>query len=110
MPTNQEITPCESISSPPLLLSPLRRLSPHSPSAICGEEPPQRAARQWLSPTQIAEKLGAKGYKVVEIEADDGAYEVEMTDKNGVRIESHVHPKTGRSSSATTTDRKMRRR
>jgi hypothetical protein len=50
---------------------------------------------EWLSPTQIAEKLGTQGYKVIEIEADDGAYEVEMTDKNGVRVESHVHPKTG---------------
>jgi hypothetical protein len=50
---------------------------------------------EWLSPTQIAEKLGTQGYKVIEIEADDGAYEVEMTDKNGMRVESHVHPKTG---------------
>jgi hypothetical protein len=50
---------------------------------------------QWLSPTQISEKLGAKGYKVYEIESDDGAYEVEMTDKNGTRIEAHVHPATG---------------
>jgi hypothetical protein len=50
---------------------------------------------EWLSPAQIAEKLGAQGYKVIEIEADDGAYEVEMTDKNGMRVESHVHPKTG---------------
>lgn len=49
---------------------------------------------QWLSPTQISEKLSAKGYKVYEIETDDGAYEVEMTDKNGVRIEAHVHPAT----------------
>ena len=50
---------------------------------------------EWLSPTQIAEKLGTQGYKVIEIEADDGAYEVEMTDKNGMRVELHVHPKTG---------------
>jgi hypothetical protein len=49
---------------------------------------------QWLPPTQIAEKLAAQGYKVTEIEADDGAYEVEMVDKNGVRVEGHVHPAT----------------
>jgi hypothetical protein len=49
---------------------------------------------QWLAPTQIAEKLAAQGYKVTEIEADDGAYEVEMVDKNGVRVEGHVHPAT----------------
>jgi hypothetical protein len=48
---------------------------------------------KWLSPTQ--EKLDQKGYKVTEIEIDDGSYEVEMTDKNGVRVEGHVHPETG---------------
>jgi hypothetical protein len=50
---------------------------------------------QWLTPDQIAQKLSEKGYKVTEIESDDGAYEVDMIDKNGVRIESHVHPATG---------------
>jgi hypothetical protein len=49
----------------------------------------------WLSPTQITEKLDQKGYKVTEIEVDDGSYEVEMTDKNGVRVDAHVHPETG---------------
>lgn len=52
-------------------------------------------ADQWLSPSEIAAKLGEKGYRVVEIESDDGAYEVEMMDKNGVKIEAHVHPATG---------------
>lgn len=49
---------------------------------------------QWLPPSEIAKKLGEKGYKVREIEADDGAYEVEMVDKDGMRIEAHVHPAT----------------
>jgi hypothetical protein len=49
---------------------------------------------QWLSPTEVIDKLTAQGYQVREIEADDGAYEVEMTDKNGARIEIHVHPAT----------------
>ena len=49
---------------------------------------------QWLSPAQIGEKLTALGYKVHEIEADDGAYEVELIDKNGTRIDTHVHPAT----------------
>jgi len=50
---------------------------------------------EWLSPAQISDKLAAQGYKVTEIEVDDGAYEVEMIDKNGTRIEGHVHPATG---------------
>jgi hypothetical protein len=50
---------------------------------------------QWLSPAQISEKLGAQGFKVTEIETDDGAYEVDLVDKNGTRVEAHVHPATG---------------
>jgi hypothetical protein len=50
---------------------------------------------QWLSPAQITDKLVAAGYKVTEIEADDGAYEVDLLDKNGIRVEGHVHPATG---------------
>lgn len=50
---------------------------------------------EWLSPQEITGKLVDKGYKVREIETDDGAYEVDMVDKNGVRMEVHVHPATG---------------
>ena len=52
-------------------------------------------ADQWMSHTQLTEKLTAQGYTVREIESDDGAYEVKVTDKNGVRIEMDVHPATG---------------
>jgi hypothetical protein len=48
---------------------------------------------QWLPPAEIADRLSGQGYKVHEIEADDGAYEVEMT-KNGTRMEVYVHPAT----------------
>ena len=50
---------------------------------------------QWMSPAQITEKLSAQGYTVREIESDDGAYEVELTGKDGVRLETHIHPATG---------------
>jgi hypothetical protein len=49
---------------------------------------------QWLAPSEIADRLSAKGYKVTEIEADDGAYEVDVV-KNGTRMEMYVHPATG---------------
>lgn len=52
-------------------------------------------AAQWLSVGEIKDKLAAAGYAVREIETDDGAYEVEATDKDGVRMEFHVHPATG---------------
>lgn len=50
---------------------------------------------EWKSPTAIGEILAGQGYKVHKIESDDGAYEVDMTDKNGVLVEVHVHPSTG---------------
>ena len=49
---------------------------------------------QWLPLSEIAEKLTALGYTVEEIEIEDGAYEVEMVDKNGARSEARVHPVT----------------
>lgn len=50
---------------------------------------------EWLGPSEMAEKLTSQGYKVHKIESDDGAYEVDATDKNGVYMEVHVHPTTG---------------
>jgi hypothetical protein len=49
----------------------------------------------WLSPAQITDKLAGAGYRVTEIEVDDGAYEVDLIDKNGTKVEGHVHPATG---------------
>ncbi|WP_295557610.1 PepSY domain-containing protein [uncultured Hyphomicrobium sp.] len=50
---------------------------------------------QWLSTSDIVQKLESKGFKVREIEVDDGAYEFEATDAAGARIEGHAHPATG---------------
>jgi len=50
---------------------------------------------QWLPVSQVTQKLEAAGYKVHEIEADDGAYEFEATDSAGLRVEGYVHPATG---------------
>lgn len=50
---------------------------------------------QWLSISDVIKKIEGQGYKVHEIEADDGAYEFEGTNADGVRVEAHVHPATG---------------
>jgi hypothetical protein len=50
---------------------------------------------QWLSASQVVQKLEGAGYKVQEIEADDGAYEFEAINSSGARIEGHAHPATG---------------
>ena len=49
----------------------------------------------WKSAAEIKDKLVSAGYSVREIETDDGAYEVDVVDKDGVRMELHVHPATG---------------
>jgi hypothetical protein len=50
---------------------------------------------EWKSASEIKDKLVSAGYTVREIETDDGAYEVDVVDKDGVRMELHVHPATG---------------
>ncbi|MBA2125437.1 PepSY domain-containing protein [Hyphomicrobium methylovorum] len=52
-------------------------------------------ADQWLSVSEVIQKLSAQGYKVTKIEADDGAYEFDATNADGVRVEGHAHPATG---------------
>lgn len=50
---------------------------------------------QWMSLADVTAKMEAAGYTIREIEIDDGVYEVEGRDANGVRIEADVHPVTG---------------
>lgn len=52
-------------------------------------------AEQWLSASAVTQKLAAQGFKVTKIESDDGVYEFDAVDANGVRIEGHAHPATG---------------
>ena len=53
------------------------------------------APAEWMSVAALAQKLEAQGYTVREIERDDGYYEVEMTDPNGMRVEAYLDPLTG---------------
>ena len=50
---------------------------------------------QWLPISEVVKKLEGQGYRVHEIEADDGAYEFEATDQAGARVEGYAHPATG---------------
>lgn len=50
---------------------------------------------EWLPASAVTQKLEAAGFKVHEIEADDGVYEFEATDASGARVEGHAHPATG---------------
>jgi hypothetical protein len=50
---------------------------------------------EWMSVSELAQSLEAKGYVIREIDVERGAYEVEGTDANGLRVEAYVHPVTG---------------
>jgi hypothetical protein len=52
-------------------------------------------AAEWKSTAESKDRVVAAGYTVREIETDDGAYEVEVVDKDGVHAELYVHPATG---------------
>ncbi|MGE0279543.1 MAG: PepSY domain-containing protein [Rhizobiaceae bacterium] len=49
----------------------------------------------WLSVNEIAAKMEGRGYRVLEVEIDDGAYEVKAVDTNGMRVEADLDPSTG---------------
>lgn len=50
---------------------------------------------KWLSVSEVIQKLKTQGYSVTKIEADDGAYEFDATNADGVRVEGHANPATG---------------
>lgn len=53
-------------------------------------------AGNWMSIGAIADQFTQKGYAVRGVEVDDGRYEVEAIDSNGMMIEAYVDPVTGR--------------
>lgn len=50
---------------------------------------------KWLPVSEVLQKLKAQGYNVTKIEADDGVYEFDATNSDGVIIEGHANPATG---------------
>ena len=52
-------------------------------------------AGNWMSIGAIADQFTQKGYAVRGVEVDDGRYEVEAIDPNGMMIEAYVDPVTG---------------
>jgi len=50
---------------------------------------------EWMSTAEVAQKLGAQGYNIREIEVDHGVYEASVYDSGGRRIKLYLHPVTG---------------
>lgn len=50
----------------------------------------------WMPVSDLAAKLEAQGYQVLEIEREDGRYyEVEMIDGGGLKVEAYLDATTG---------------
>lgn len=65
-------------------------------AATDGVQTKSPAPVTWMSVSDLAAKLEAQGYQVLEIEREDGRYyEVEMRDANGLKVEAHLNATTG---------------
>ena len=67
-----------------------------------GATPPSTQSQQgqqgqgdWMSVSDLVAKLEADGYTIREIDRDDGAYEVEMVDAQGLKVEGQFDRATG---------------
>jgi hypothetical protein len=63
--------------------------------ASAQQQDTQAQGPQRLSIAQIATLLESQGYTVLEIELERGRYDVEMTDRNGMRVEAYLDPTSG---------------
>jgi uncharacterized membrane protein YkoI len=52
-------------------------------------------AAEWMPASEVARNLEGMGYTVREIEREDGRYEVEVTNPDGLRMEAYVDPRSG---------------
>lgn len=65
-------------------------------AATDGVQTASPAPVTWMSVSDLAAKLEAQGYQVLEIEREDGRYyEVEMIDGNGLKVETYLDATTG---------------
>lgn len=49
----------------------------------------------WMSISDLARKIEAQGHTIHEIEIEHGVFEVKMTDHDGMRVKTYLHPVTG---------------
>ncbi|NBC95896.1 MAG: PepSY domain-containing protein [Deinococcus-Thermus bacterium] len=80
------------VSAWPVLASDDARTIGDDDEAVAARSVP---AEEWMPASAVARKLEGQGYTVREIERDAGAYEVEVTDADGMRMEAYLHPRTG---------------
>jgi hypothetical protein len=75
----------------PVLASDLARTGGDDERTVARSVP----AAEWMPASEVARKLESMGYIVRELERDDGAWEVEATNADGLKMEAYVDPRTG---------------
>jgi hypothetical protein len=64
--------------------------------AIASDDSRRRQpAGDWLALAEIAGKLSEQGFKVTELEIDDGLYEAKAYDASGTYLKLKIDPRTG---------------
>jgi hypothetical protein len=71
-------------------------LAPVVLAQMGGDAQPAASRQQWLSVSEIQQRLEAAGYRDIDkIEREDNYYEVKATDPDGRRVELKVDPTSG---------------
>ncbi|MGE0628286.1 MAG: PepSY domain-containing protein [Hyphomicrobiaceae bacterium] len=60
------------------------------------ENPVRKSTDGWLSLDDVRSRLTAQGYRIREIELDDGLYEVEARNAEGRKVELKIDPRSGK--------------
>jgi hypothetical protein len=66
-------------------------------AAAAGDQPCTSEPRlKWIERKNVRAQVQSLGYKVVEIEVENGCYTVEVRDKNGKELDLYLDPVTGK--------------
>lgn len=75
-------------------MKPMLPIAAAALSLIAGAAVAQ-GTKTWMSIPDLAAKVEAQGYTLLEVERDDGVFEVNMLDGKGYRVEAHLDRATG---------------
>jgi hypothetical protein len=67
-------------------------------AAAAAADPPctTEAREKWLAQAEVRERIKRLGYRIVDLEIENGCYAIEVRDKRGREIDLYVDPMTAR--------------
>lgn len=67
-----------------------------APAFASGDRQETSPITRWMPVQQVLAKIESAGFRdILEIEREDGYYEVKAVNSDGRRVKLHVHPETG---------------